>query len=200
MTYPMTVIDTIFRALAPAMPDRSIAGHHADLMVAMINGMHPRDKKMFLHLGGLIGGGWGAKAHEDGVSGAICINDVDTHNGPTEQVENKVPVLIRKYALREDSAGPGRRLGGLGTHQQFEVLSPINFQTPIERVTNPPRGLEGGGSGLGNLVAVRRKADTKETLFSNGKVTNRLERRRRFRPASEPPHRALELVEILRFG
>jgi N-methylhydantoinase B len=175
MTYPMTVIDTIFRALAPAMPERAIAGHHADLMVAMINGMHPRDNKMFLHLGGLIGGGWGAKAHEDGVSGTICINDGDTHNGPTEQVENKVPMLIRKYALREDSAGAGRQRGGLGTHQEFEALSPINFQTRIERVNNPPRGLEGGGPGLGNLVAVKRKGDEKETVFGNGKVTNRLE-------------------------
>ena len=175
MTYPMTVIDTIFRALAPAMPERVIAGHHADLMVAMINGIHPRDNKMFLHLGGLIGGGWGAKAHEDGMSGTICINDGDTHNGPTEQVENKVPMLIRKYALREDSAGAGRQRGGLGTHQEFEALSPINFQTRIERVNNPPRGLEGGDSGLGNLVAVQRKGDAKETVFGNGKVTNRLE-------------------------
>jgi len=31
MTYPMTIVDTIFKALAPAIPDRVIAGHHADL-------------------------------------------------------------------------------------------------------------------------------------------------------------------------
>ena len=31
MTIPMTVVDTIFRALAPAIPTRVIAGHHADL-------------------------------------------------------------------------------------------------------------------------------------------------------------------------
>ena len=175
MTYPMTVIDTIFRALAPAIPDRVIAGHHADLMVAMINGIHPRNQKMFLYLGGLIGGGWGAKAHEDGVSGTICINDGDTHNGPSEQVENKYPLLVRKYELREDSAGAGRHRGGLGTHQEFEALSPINFQTRIERVNNPPLGLEGGSPGLGNLVAIHRKDDEHETVFPNGKVTNRRE-------------------------
>jgi N-methylhydantoinase B len=175
MTYPMTVIDTIFRALAPAMPERVIAGHHADLMVAMINGIHPRDNKIFLHLGGLIGGGWGAKAHEDGVSGTICINDGDTHNGPTEQVENKVPLLIRRYCLREDSGGAGRQRGGLGTHQEFEAISPINFQTRIDRVNNPPLGLEGGQAGQGNLVAIKRKGDKKETVFRNGKVTDRLE-------------------------
>ena len=31
MTYPMTIIDTIFKALAPAIPDRVIAGHHAEM-------------------------------------------------------------------------------------------------------------------------------------------------------------------------
>ena len=31
MTYPMTIVDTIFKALAPVIPDRTIAGHHADL-------------------------------------------------------------------------------------------------------------------------------------------------------------------------
>ena len=32
MTYPMTVIDTVFKAFAKAIPDRTIAGHHADLV------------------------------------------------------------------------------------------------------------------------------------------------------------------------
>ena len=32
MTIPMTVVDTIFKALAPAIPERVIAGHHADLV------------------------------------------------------------------------------------------------------------------------------------------------------------------------
>ena len=36
MTYPMTIVDTIFKALAPAVPTRVIAGHHADLVVANI--------------------------------------------------------------------------------------------------------------------------------------------------------------------
>ena len=42
MTYPMTIIDTIFKALAPAIPERIIAGHHADLVVGRVNGRRPR--------------------------------------------------------------------------------------------------------------------------------------------------------------
>ena len=34
MTFPMTIVDTIFKALAPALPEQVIAGHHADLVVA----------------------------------------------------------------------------------------------------------------------------------------------------------------------
>ena len=44
MTYPMTIIDTIFKALAPAIPDRIVAGHHADLVVGRVNGRRPRDE------------------------------------------------------------------------------------------------------------------------------------------------------------
>src|SRR5215217_2610305 len=38
MTFPMTVVDTIFKALSKAIPDQVIAGHHADLCVAMLDG------------------------------------------------------------------------------------------------------------------------------------------------------------------
>ena len=69
MTYPMTVIDTIFKALAPAIPEQVIAGHHAELMTAALHGHHPDDGKMFIVTGGgLIGGGWGAKKGADGAS------------------------------------------------------------------------------------------------------------------------------------
>ena len=173
MTYPMTVIDTIFKALAPAIPDRVIAGHHADLVVANVNGIHPRDGRLWLYLGGLIGGGWGAKSDEDGVNGTIAMNDGDTHNGPTEQVENKFPLLIERYALREDSGGAGRFRGGLGTEHVALALAPLNYQARCDRVKNPPWGLSGGKSALGNQIAIRRK-DGRETVFPNGKVVTSL--------------------------
>ena len=50
MTYPMTVIDTIFKALAPAIPERIIAGHHADLVVTRINGRRNQDGSLFMFI------------------------------------------------------------------------------------------------------------------------------------------------------
>lgn len=174
MCYPMTVIDTIFKALSDAIPSKIIAAHHADLMTANVNGIHPKDNQMFLYLGGLIGGGWGAKHDEDGMSGTVCINDGDTHNGPTEQVENKYPVLVERYGLRQDSGGAGKQRGGLGTEQIVVALAPINVNTRCDHVKNPPAGLQGGLPGAGNQVGKRGK-DGKQSIFPNGKVTMRLD-------------------------
>jgi N-methylhydantoinase B len=156
MTFPMTVVDTIFKALAPAIPGRVIAGHHADLVIANIHGRHPRDSLLFLYLGGLIGGGWGAKQTEDGMNATIAINDGDTHNGPTEQAEAKFPILVERYALREDSGGAGKHRGGLGNEQVVRALSDIMVNTQIERVQCRPWGLFGGLSAAGNQVVFQR--------------------------------------------
>ena len=49
----------------------------------------------------------------DGVSVTVCINDGDTHNSPTEQLEAKYPVLVEKYEIRKDSGGAGKYRGGV---------------------------------------------------------------------------------------
>ena len=169
MTFPMTIVDTVFKAMAPAMPDKVIAGHHADLVIASVNGYHPRDGRLFIYVGGLVGGGWGAKLTEDGVGAVIAINDGDTHNGPSEQVEVKFPLIVEEYALREDSGGPGRFRGGLGTVQRVRALADISFNAQIERVNCRPWGLDGGLSGAGNQVTIQR-AGGEETFFPSGKV------------------------------
>ena len=168
MTYPMTIVDTVFKALAPAAPTRVIAGHHADLVIASINGIKPSDNKLFLYLGGLIGGGWGAKFGADGMSATVAINDGDTHNGPSEQVEAKFPLIVERYALREDSGGAGRFRGGLGTEQVVRARGDIMFNAQIDRVDCRPWGLFGGLSALGNEVRLERKGE--EERFPTGKV------------------------------
>ena len=117
MSFPMTVCDTILRAMEQAVPERTIAGHHADLMVARVNGIAPASGRMFISHLGPTGGGWGAKHNEDGMCATVCINDGDTHNSPCEQIEAKYPLMFERHALREDSGGPGRFRGGLGAEQ-----------------------------------------------------------------------------------
>ena len=173
MTFPMTIVDTIFKALAPALPDRVIAGHHADLCVARVNGRRPSDNSFYIYLGGLIGGGWGAKHDSDGINATIAINDGDTHNGPSEQVEAKYPVLVERYALRPDSGGAGKFRGGLGTEQIVQMRAKISFNAQMDRVRCRPWGLYGGLSGFGNAVAIHRFGED-EQGFQNGKAFDQI--------------------------
>jgi len=171
MTYPMTVIDTVFKALAQAIPDRAIAGHHADLVFPNIHGIHPADGKLFIVGIGPLGGGWGAKRDEDGVSVTVCINDGDTHNSPSEQLEAKYPVLVESYSIREDSSGSGRTRGGLGAEMVVQALSPFSLTTRIDRMHCKPWGLDGGGDAAGNSIGIRRNGRWEMDL-PNAKIFN----------------------------
>jgi N-methylhydantoinase B len=155
MTYPMTVIDTIFKAMEKAIPERTIAGHHADLVVAMISGISPRDGRFYIGGVGPSGGGWGAKHNEDGMSATVCLNDGDTHNSPCEQVEAKFPILFERHSLRQDSCGAGTLRGGLGTEQTIQARAPLMVNIQVERMHCRPWGLSGGEAGMGNEVTLR---------------------------------------------
>jgi len=153
----MTVVDTIFKALAPAVPDRVIAGHFADLGNATMFGFVPDEGRMIITSTGPIGGGWGAKMTEDGVSATVCINDGDTHNSPVELMESKYPIVYEKFGLVDDSGGAGRHRGGLGSQSVIHFRKALNLSTRIERMHCRPWGLEGAGDGLGNQVELNMK-------------------------------------------
>jgi N-methylhydantoinase B len=173
MTIPQTVVDTIWKAVAPACPERVIAGGHDDLAAAGTFGyVDPRTGNLSIGSGanvGLAGGGWGAKFNEDGMSATVSVNDGDTHNTPVESSEAKAPVVCVRRALRPDSGGPGRFRGGLGVVQEIEMLTPAMYQAQVERTQCPPWGLLDGGAGLPNGVGVRRQ-DGRLERFPSGKV------------------------------
>ena len=169
MTFPMTIVDTIFKALEPAIPSRVIAGHHADLVVAQVHGIEPKSGRFFIGNFGPRGGGWGGKMTEDGMSATVCLNDGDTHNSPVEQIETKHPLIVEKLALREGSGGAGRNRGGLGIARTVRARTALSLNTTIERMHCRPWGLAGGGDGAGNEVTLR--LDGREvTDLPNAKV------------------------------
>jgi N-methylhydantoinase B len=140
--------------------------------VSSFHGIHPDDGRFFIGSLGPLGGGWGAKRSEDGVSVTVCINDGDTHNSPAEQVESKYPVIVERYELRRDSGGAGRQRGGLGAELVVQARSPLSVTTTIERQHCRPWGLEGGGEAMGNEVAVRENGVWDESL-PNAKLRTR---------------------------
>ena len=82
MTYPMTVIDTSLRRW-PARSRIAPSPGTTPISWWQTARISPADGKLFIVGVGPLGGGWGAKSSEDGVSVTVCINDGDTHNGPT---------------------------------------------------------------------------------------------------------------------
>ena len=166
MTYPMTVVDTIFKALAPAIPERVICGHNADLDVAKMNWQQDGVTQLTYVS---TNGGWGAKHNEDGMCTTVCINDGDTHRAPVEQIESKVPLIIERYELDPDSGGAGRQRGGLGAEQVVRVLYDYTLNIQIERHQCAPWGLEDGLPGASNTVRLRRGGEVK-TIEGNAKV------------------------------
>jgi N-methylhydantoinase B len=174
MQYPMTVIDCIFKALAPACPDRVMAGHHASLSgISPFAYIDPLTDQLLLQRAGSLGGsggGFGAISNADGQSATKCINDGDTHNHPVEAGEAKAPIVYMRRALRQDSGGAGRWRGGLGEVTEVQVLEPAMAQSQLERTLCPPWGLFGGGEALANRVGIRRN-DGLIQRFRSGKVS-----------------------------
>ena len=76
--------------------------------------------------------------------------------------------------MRPDSGGAGRQRGGLGAELVVRALAPLAVNTTIERVHCKPWGLDGGGDGAGNAVAVREGGRWDDTLPNAKLFTRRL--------------------------
>ena len=164
MTVPMTVADTIFKALAQACPDNVLAGHHADLAAPRTFGLDPKSGRSFHFPPMLSGGGWGALSDTDGQNATFCINDGDTHNTPVEAGEGRAPIFVSYRKLRQDSGGPGKFRGGLGVSQEVRLLSAGSVLSAMERALCPPWGLYGGQDALANRFSVVRKHGAVEPM------------------------------------
>jgi len=102
-------------------------------------------------------GGAGARPEKDGLSATAFPSGVRTI--PIEATESVAPVVFYRREFRESSGGAGQYRGGLG--QVIELggagATPIALLCNFERVRNPARGREGGGSGAPGSVSLRSK-------------------------------------------
>src|SRR3989442_14560315 len=83
----------------------------------------------------MIGGG-GGRPSRDGVDGCdASLGFLKTT--PAETLEAEVPIVVRRFHLIQDSAGPGRYRGGVGVRLGFPVFQPARAVSA--RRTGPPR-------------------------------------------------------------
>jgi N-methylhydantoinase B len=143
-----SVVDTLFRALASAIPDRVAAGHFGILGIPLVFfGTEPRTGRRFVSQS-IEGGGWGGRPYEDGESASVSICQGDVRNSPIENMELKVPLLIEERALLQDSGGPGTFRGGLGISVRVRALAEGRWNLNQSRRRGfPPWGLLGGSEG-----------------------------------------------------
>ena len=141
-----TVVDTILRALAPAMPDRIPAGHHALLGGSVVFfGMHPKTEQRLRaaeHRGRRLGRAAvrGRRVrHRLGLPGRRA-------QRPIEGIELKCPVLVESRALRPDSGGAGKYRGGLGIDMQVRNLVEGRWNFEPTRRNSARRGACGAAS------------------------------------------------------
>lgn len=163
-----TTIDTILKALAPALPQVIPAAHKGDMGGCSFYGFR-EDGSRFLLLN-IFGGGWGGRPAEDGEDASVSVCQGDVRNSPVELQEIRYPVLVEEHALREDSGGPGKFRGGLGVNITYRVLVPCKVTINNERTRNPPWGIHGGGAAAHNLAIIRPVAGAERVVFKGTEI------------------------------
>jgi N-methylhydantoinase B len=155
-----TIIDTIFKALSDAIPDRVPASTRGDARGIGVTGFDQLKRKYFTialpHIGG-----HGARPFRDGPAPRCAIQQGDEHSMPVEVNEIKFPIVFEKYGLREDSAGPGKFRGGMGIEIRAAVSIDGRMRNPMIRSKCLPWGIAGGLPGAPN-VAYAVKPDGSE--------------------------------------
>ncbi len=161
------MIDLFIRALAPAVPDRVVAGQAADPMNVLFSGPNPRTGEDFV-VGEATAVGWGAYQGGDGTNGLINYGGGDLKNIPVEVMESRYPIRVHQYSVWPDSGGRGRWRGGLGVLRDYEVLADdITVSTWFERTRTPAWGLFGGEDGAATAVTLTVDGETVPLLKAN---------------------------------
>jgi len=144
------IAEAVMMALAPACPDRVVAGWGKRYRIA-ISGKNPRNNKPFIwHLFHARPGA-GASCNGDGWSNiGELANGGGLKFGPIEVMETRFPLLFEKHEFRKGSAGAGKYRGGYGVSLalKLETDEPVSAVAAGEGKHHAPFGLFGGDAGL----------------------------------------------------
>jgi N-methylhydantoinase B len=152
------IVDSLMRALAPALQDRIPAASSGTMNNLTIGGIDPRNGQPYTYYE-TIAGGHGASPQSAGASGhhAHMTNSLNT---PVEALEYAYPFRMIHYALRQNSGGAGKHRGGDGIVREVELLGDAQVTLLADRRTKQPWGLaEGAPGATGQTTLVRDGAE-----------------------------------------
>jgi N-methylhydantoinase B len=144
------IFEAVIGALAPALPDR-VAAAASHMANPTFGGLDRARGRRFVAYE-LVLSGTGARATRDGCEGMSWA--FNASNIPIEVQEARHPIVVERFELIPDSAGPGRFRGGSGVRRDMRFLADEGKLTNLtERQKFPPYGLFGGRPGrLGRTV------------------------------------------------
>ena len=143
------VMEAIIRALAPACPDRAMAGWGRRFRIA-IQGVDPRTEKPFIwHLFQARPGGGGSSAGDGWPGAGEWQAAGGIKFGSIEVQEVRFPLHFRRHEFRADSGGDGEFRGGPGGELELviETHAPAVGNTAGDGIKYGACGLLGGADG-----------------------------------------------------
>ncbi len=150
------VIDLIYKALSPVLPDEIIAGSSATLSFAAYSGIRPSgDYWVFLEVNE---GSYGGRPASDGPDSIDSLM-ANTRNNPLEDLAMHLPMVCDRYELRDDvMPAPGRFRGGLGVVKKQRMLTEGFITHEADRHEDVPWGVFGGWDGAGGRLDIYNDA------------------------------------------
>ncbi len=146
------IADVVMGALGRAAPERAQAGIFGTVNNASFGGTDPERGEYVAYM--FNGGGYGGFEGGDGLNYGSPVISV-ARSQPAELYEQRYPVRIRRFALRNGSGGAGQYRGGLGAEIEVEFLGEEGRLSFIaERGRFGPKGLEGGAPGAMTELSV----------------------------------------------
>ncbi|HJZ80020.1 MAG TPA: hydantoinase B/oxoprolinase family protein [Pyrinomonadaceae bacterium] len=161
------IVDTVFKALAKAIPASIPAASQGTMNNLTMGGIDPRTGAEFSYYE-TVAGGMGARAELDGMS-ATHSHMTNSLNTPAEALEYAYPLRVREYRIRQGSGGRGKQRGGDGTIREIETLAPATMALLSDRRERAPYGLQGGADGECGRAFVIRTDGSREELKSKDK-------------------------------
>ena len=160
------IVDTVFKALAQAIPERIPAASQGTMNNLTIGGIDPRTGAEFSYYE-TVAGGMGARPSLDGMN-ATHTHMTNSLNTPAEALEYAYPLRVRRYRINKGSGGKGKHKGGDGSIREIEVLAAARMSLLSDRRKRAPYGLHGGEDGKRGRACIIRTDGSEEELTSKG--------------------------------
>lgn len=148
----LRLIDIVFSTFAQVNPEIAPANGYGTINAVSINGRRPGESRPWVFFT-FFGGGLGGHSDGDGLTHGNAPISMATVP-PAEILESVLPVMFSEWAIRPDSAGPGKHRGGFGAIYEIELLDERGTGFVFaERGRFPSRGVAGGGDASLNVVS-----------------------------------------------